>query len=236
MAADSRVTEGYTLEGPKTRDDSVKFIQLDRDFGVMTHGIYDIGGRGINALKERVDGQGRRIPGPAEFVSHARDILRDVDNEWSGRNPDVVRRDKDTGFIIGGFDRRETSFSVYSLESPEFVPKTVNGNLFMAGQWHIAKFLAARLNNMRTDVNVMKGLAAILIMATAEVDKTVGGPVRIASITGPKGFQWADDDEMKKLLDFNESFREHFQGLLESSLNAVSADNCFLQDNEKINR
>ncbi|MBI5410256.1 MAG: hypothetical protein HZA14_12915 [Nitrospirae bacterium] len=222
MAADSRVTEGYTLQGPKTKDDSVKFIRLSDDFGVMTHGLYDIGTDGINALKEKVGGSGNGISSLAELIGNAKKIFAEVNNEWSVKNPEVKRRDKDTGFIIGGFDRREAAFKVYNFESPEFAPKPVAGNFFIAGQWQIARFLLMKLNGGKKNINSLKKLSAVLLTATASVDKTVGGPMRIASITASEGFRWVDDEEMKKLADFNASFRRVFQETLEASLNAVS--------------
>ncbi len=220
MAADSRVTEGYTLQGPKTKDDSVKFIQLNSDIGIMTHGLYDIGTKGINALKDKLDGKSCQNLSWAELTGNAENIFKDVNNEWSIKNPDVQRRNRDTGFILGGFDRQEESFKVYSFESPEFAPKLITGSFFIAGQWHIARFLITKLNSKKTSTDSLKNLAAILLIATAEVDKTVGGPVRLASITESKGFQWVNDDEMEKIKDFNVSFCKYFQGLLQESLSA----------------
>lgn len=222
MAADSRVTEGYTLQGPKTRDDSVKFIQLNNDFGVMTHGLYDIGIKGINALKGETCSNGCQVSNLPEFVADAQKVFTQANIEWSGNNPDVKRKDNDTGFVVGGFDRQEMSFKVYSFESPEFTPKLIASNFFMAGQWQVARFLITKLDNRKQDVNGLKNLAAVLLTATMEVDKTVGGPVRLASITESKGFQWVDDEEMKRILDFNMAFCKYFHELLQKSLSAVS--------------
>lgn len=221
MAADSRVTEGYTLQGPKTKDDSVKFIQLNRDTGVMTHGLYDIGIKGINALRDESEANNGQKLSWAELTGSAENIFKDVNNEWSSKNTEVQRRNKDTGFILGGLDRQEESFKVYSFESPEFAPKSITSSYFIAGQWHIARFLISKFHNKKTNIDTLKKIAAVLLLSTADVDKTVGGPVRLASITESRGFQWVNDDEMEKILDFNETFRKYFQGILQASLNAV---------------
>ncbi len=220
MAADSRVTEGYTLEGPKTRDDSVKFIQLDKDAGVMTHGLYDIGSRGINALKKYIDNSGSKSLPVAETVNEGKRIFSQISAEWTVNNSATTRRDNDVGFVIGSHDRKELSFKVYCLESPEFNPRLIAGNLFLAGQWQIARFLLTKFNFSKTSISALKKMAAISIFATASIDKTVGIPVRMATITGEQGFQWVQDREMELLSKYNGAFSDFFQQQLSSSLSA----------------
>jgi hypothetical protein len=221
MAADSRVTEGYTLSGPKTRDDSVKFIQLSEDTGVMTHGIYDIGISGITTLKEKVQRKSNEKNSGLNFIDEGKQIFLNAHNEWTRENPDIERRDKDVGFIVGGLDRRDMSFKVYCLESPSFDPILINGNLFLSGQWHIARFLLSKFMTRKASLHGLKKMAAVAISATASVDKTVGGPVRVATITVSDGFQWLSNREMSAIAKLNESFRNYFQELLRSSLVAT---------------
>jgi len=233
MAADSRVTVGYTLDGPDTRDESIKFIQLNGDAGVMTYGIFDIGTTGLKALKEEV---GSKDFSMAEIIDKGKDVFTGVSNDWTRENSGVVRRDGDVGFIVGGLDRESVrpigvdsyrdsermSFEAYNFVSPEFIPQKIIGNFFLAGQWHIARFLLTKLDSKKAvAIDTLKNLAAVSMMATMTVDDTVGGPLRLATITESRGFQWVNDEEMKGILNFNSAFCKFFQELLQSSLTVV---------------
>jgi hypothetical protein len=228
MAADSRVTVGYTLRGPDTKDDSIKFIQLNCDLGVMTYGIFDIGTAGLKALKseirteEETNSDNSKDFSMAEIIDKGKGIFTKAGNDWMRENPNITRREGDVGFIIGGLDRQKMSFKAYNFVSPEFIPQEITGNFFLAGQWHIARFLLTKLDGKKTiTIDTLKNLTAVSMIATTAVDDTVGGPLRLATITKPKGFQWVSDEEMEGILDFNRSFHKFFQELLQSSLNAV---------------
>lgn len=231
MAADSRVTEGYTLEGPVTRDDSVKFLQLGGYCGAMTHGIYDIGTNGISALEGKIEGDGNDNTSVLNIVEAGRQIFSGVNDAWTGEHPDVARRDKDVGFIVGGLDRSDMSLKVYSLESPAFVPVLIKGNFFLAGQWHIARFLLSKCIATQPSLQGLVKMAAVALTATAGVDKTVGGPVRIATITKSEGFKWVNDGEMSTISEFDRSFCHFFPKLLISSL--AAALETWSEDNVK---
>lgn len=222
MAADSRVTEGYTLKGPVTRDDSVKFIQLNKCIGVMTHGLYDIGSRGIMELKESTRHAEAALSSTKDVAGAGRNIFLRINNDWNGENPENARRDRDVGFIIGGLDRETMSFNVFCLESPDFKPRPVNGKMFFAGQWRIARFLLTRFRSNNATIDTLKKLAAVSLYATSAVDHTVGGPVRLATITGSDGFRWLTEEEMKELTRFNDIFGKHFRELLLSSFEAAA--------------
>ena len=222
LAADSRTTEGYTLAGPKIRDDSVKFIQLNESWGVLTYGLSDIGQAGITVLRKKT------LKGPdnlslASVLEESTQIFSRVSFDWSRSNPEIMRRDKDVGFMIGGYDKKEKGFKVFNFQSPDFLSNKLKGRCLLGGQWHIAKFLVKKFfaEDARTDT--LKALAVFLLDATMTVEKTVGGAIRLAIVTESKGFEWVQEDEIRQLLESNRAFRrflqEHFYASLMSVVN-----------------
>jgi len=220
LAADSRTTEGYTLAGPKIRDDSVKFIQLNESWGVLTYGLSDIGQAGITALKEKV------LKGPgnlslASVLEESTQIFSRVSSDWSRSNPEIMRRDKDVGFMIGGYDRRERGFRVFNFQSPDFLSNKLNGRCLLGGQWHISKFLVKKFFTEDAGTDILKALAVFLLDATMTVEKTVGGAIRLAIVTESKGFEWVQEEEMSHLLESNRTFCRFFQEHFYTSLNSI---------------
>ena len=220
LAADSRTTEGYTLAGPKIRDDSVKFIQLNESWGVLTYGLSDIGQAGITALREKV------LKGPghlslASVLEESTQIFSRVSSDWSRSNPEIMRRDKDVGFMIGGYDRKERGFRVFNFQSPDFLSNKLNGRCLLGGQWHISKFLVKKFFTEDAGTDTLKALAVFLLDATMTVEKTVGGAIRLAIITESKGFEWVQDEEMRRLLESNRTFCRYFQEHFYASLNSI---------------
>ena len=222
LAADSRTTEGYTLAGPRIRDDSVKFIQLNENWGVLTYGLSDIGQAGITALR------GETLKHPdnlslASVLEESTQIFSRVSSDWSRSNSEIGRRDKDVGFVIGGYDRKERGFRVFNFQSPDFFAKKLNGRCLLGGQWHIAKFLVRKFYTEDATAGYLKALAVFLLDATMTVEKTVGGAIRLAIVTESDGFQWVPEEEIKHLLESNKTFlrflQEHFYASLMSVVN-----------------
>ena len=220
LAADSRVTKGYTLEGPKTRDDSVKFIQLNDDWGVMTYGLSDIGYKGITSLKKEVIKDDSQPISSASLLEKAKQVFVSVNASWEKKNPEIKRRDSDVGFVIAGYERSDREYKVFNLQSPDFSFKQIENSCLIAGQWHIAKYFISRIYSKEMMVQTLIGIAFFLLSATMTVDKTVGGAIHIASITEADGFQWASDSEMKaaarKSKWISSLFREQFYSSLMS--------------------
>ena len=220
LAADSRTTEGYTLAGPKIRDDSVKFIQLNESWGVLTYGLSDIGQAGITALREKI------LTGPdnlslASVLEENTEIFSRVSFDWSRSNPEIMRRDKDVGFVMGGYDKKERGFRVFNFQSPDFLSHKLNGRCLLGGQWHISKFLVKKCFTEDSRTDTLKALAVFLLDATMTVEKTVGGAIRLAIVTESKGFEWVQEDEMRRLLESNRAFRRLLQELFYTSLMSV---------------
>jgi|SRR3989338_29698 len=219
LAADSRTTEGYTLSGPKTRDNTVKFIQVKDDIGAMTYGLSEIGHEGLALLEEDVSNN-RNAP-LSSIIDKGMEIFVKVSSDWAKRNPEIKRRDKDVGFILAGYDRGEKKFMIFNLQSPEFIPERVKGGCLIAGQWHIAKFFVNRLYTRSISVVPAIDLAVFLLNTTMTVEKTVGGLIHLATITKSKGIQWISKDEIDFIIEKNKRFWIFFREQFYSTLTEV---------------
>ena len=220
LAADSRTTEGYTLGGPRIRDDSIKFVQLDESWGVLTYGLSDIGQAGITGLREEILNESGRLS-LASLLEKSIRIFDRASSDWSRSNSQIGRRVKDVGFVIGGYDREEKGFRVFHLQSPDFLARMLNGRCLLGGQWHVAKFLIRKFYSENVTVDFLKTLAVYLLDATMTVEKTVGGAIRLATVTESKGFQWVPEDEIRRLLESNKPFLRLFQEQFSASLSSV---------------
>jgi 20S proteasome alpha/beta subunit len=224
LAADSRTTEGYTLAGPRIRDDSVKFIQLNENWGVLTYGLSDIGQAGITALRGEILKHPDNLS-LASVLDESTQIFSRVSSDWSRSNSEIGRRDKDVGFVIGGYDRKERGFRVFNFQSPDFLAKKLNGRCLLGGQWHIAKFLVRKFFTEEATADSLKALAVFLLDATMTVEKTVGGAIRLATVTESKGFQWLQEEEIRRILESNRPFLKFFQEHFYASLLSVVNSN-----------
>lgn len=219
LAADSRVTEGYTLQGPKIRDDSVKFIQMGENFGILTYGLSDIGNAAIVSLKEEIESNSKGDTSLSFILERGTNVFDAKSTDWARTNPGIKRRDKDTGFIIGGYDREDKDFKIFNFQSPDFSPKMVESGCLLAGQWHIAKFFTGRLYTGKgMPIEKVRDLAVFLLNATMTAEKTVGGSIRLATVTAAKGFQWASEAEINLAVKRSEVFSKFFQEQLYLSL------------------
>ena len=208
LASDSRVTEGYTPEGPKTRDDSVKFIQLGPDWGILTYGLSEIGHAGISALKEEVSQAPMVLNSGKALTERGKQLLQRISLEWGSCNQRIKRRSGDVGFVIGGYERETNAFRIFNLQSPDFAAASPRNGCMVAGQWHVAKYFLAKLYSKDLALEKLKQLAVFLLDATMKVDKQVGGPIRLAAVSAASGFTWASDAEVGSLMSRNRLYHD----------------------------
>ena len=228
LAADSRATAGYTLDGPKTRDTSIKFIQLNSDWGVLTYGLSKIGHTGLSSLKEEVLKDMNHYISLPNILKMSKQIFKKVSSDWERKNSEIGRLDKDVGFILAGYERDDRAFRVFNFQSPEFTPKSPRNGCLLAGQWHIAKYLFNRLYTKEMDADRLKDLAAFLLDATMTVEQTVGGAIHLGTITRSGGFRWIIDSELEAIMEknraFNKLFQKHFYGALLAVRNHIQKE------------
>ena len=218
MAADSRITKGYSLAGPKTKDDSQKFLQLNDHCGAMTYGLSDIGNAGVAVLKEEISNKPEEYTSISVLLERGKEIFSAISQNWKQENPNIKRADKDVGFILAGYEIEHSEFRIYSLQSPDFLPRKIESGCLLAGQWHIAKFLMNRLYTKNLSLVRLKELAALLLHETMTAEQTVGGAINLAVITQSGGFQWISPDELASIIKKNNMFLEFFRQKFYSAL------------------
>jgi len=214
LATDSRVTGG----AQRSADVSQKFLQVDRDLGVMTYGLAVPGYRGMTRLvNEANPANQKRLAYFREISELAENIFRDEFQRWIGELPqeerEVVQTSQAVGFILGGYDSNETSqFRVLHWSSPAFEREERNDVL--AAQWHISGFLTKLSYYPEISVAQLKRLAVLCLTETSAVESTVGGPIQLATVTLAEGFERIYDQEIQHLLLKNQSYHTHLRANL----------------------
>jgi len=184
-----------------TRDTSEKFLQVNRDIGVMTYGLAEPGYSGISRLAE--EAKRKRFPSFQDIETAARAIFQTEFNNWvtSQPQPEIAAQGV-VGFILAGYDSVHTNqFKVTSFQSAEgFQVKEIVIPTFLAAQYHIAHYLAGKLFYPEMMVEQLKQLAVFLMLETMSAEITVGGPIQLATVTLRNGFQRITEEEIHELI------------------------------------
>ena len=225
LSSDTRMTEGYTLEGPKTRDDSQKFLSLGEHLAVLTYGLTEVGYTGITSLRDEVSENAvQKITFPSVIEIGER-TFKKVSSEWSIANQEIPRSDRDVGFVLAGYDTGKDCFRIFNFQSPDFLPKEAGSGVLLAGQWHVAKFFVRKLYKGDMSLEKLKHLSVFLLDSTMTVYKTVGGNIKLATVTKPCGFKWVTEEEVASIrlknTTFSSFFQERFYSSLMSALNSA---------------
>jgi 20S proteasome alpha/beta subunit len=186
LASDSRITGKSG-----TADTSEKFLQVNRDIGVLTYGLAQPGYEGISQLVSEVNqNQWAHF---SKIAQEAERIFQDAYDNWSqkqeGQTPYGI-----TGFILAGYDNIETNqFRIMHYEkgpdpTQPLRSKTFPGDL-LAARWHVARYLLTKFCYSGMNVTELAELAVFIIVETMAVEETVGGPIQMATITQTAGFQ-----------------------------------------------
>ena len=206
MASDSRMTVADPAHGIlATRDFSDKFLQVNRDVGVMTYGLAEPGNRGILRLVAEAAKDRRAFATYPGVVESATPIFRSVWEEFvseSGSPPQGT-----VAFVVGGYDMVETNqyrVTHFSLAG-NFAAEPRDQPVFLSAQWHLSQYLADLLYSQEMTVDTVKELAVLMLTATGEASPGVGGPIQLATVTAATGFRQAHEDEILSVLSRNES-------------------------------
>lgn len=217
LATDSRVTGGPQ----RSADVSQKFLQVNRDLGVMTYGLAAPGYRGMNRLVNEANPPNqRRLAYFSEISALAENVFRQEYNDWLGALAPPERaavQPMAVGFILGGYDSNETSqFRVLHWGSPTFEMEERPD--VMAAQWHISGFLSKLFYYPEISVAQLKRFVALCLTETSSVEPTVGGPIQMATVTLSEGFKRIYEQEIHQLLLKNQnchsSLRTHLRELI----------------------
>lgn len=199
LATDSRATGGQR----QSDDTSEKFLQVNRDIGVMTYGLAVPGYMGISRLVEAVKSKREELTHFGAIADAAGVIFQQAYDGWvsghagEGRPGSAVGP---VGFILGGYDSTTNQFKIAHWEGSIFgEPKYYDGEL-LAAQWQIARFLANRLFYPEISVVLLSELAVFLLVETAVSEPSVGGPLQLATVTESQGFQRLHDQDINEIL------------------------------------
>lgn len=204
MVSDSRVSGGAR----GSADISEKFLQVNRDVGIMTYGLAVPGYQGIRSLVEDVRQDPGGYPTVSSITSRAETLFQQVYQSFleTQRQPDGTIPAEVSqgivGYIIGGYDGNDTAkFVIYSCANQDsFQFQEQLGTWFMAAQWHLAAWLFPFLEYPGMSVDYGLKVCVILMILTTIVEPTVGGPIHIATVTIEEGFTLLHEREVAKLV------------------------------------
>lgn len=203
LAADSRAT---TPTGT-SEDTSEKFLQINRDTGLLTFGLKEPGYAGITKLVEVTKAQ--RFESFERITAEAQTIFRQEYNNWlQGANlpGGIVIPPGSLSFVIGGYDAvRSNQFKVSYYQSPDFSPGPIGDPAFLGAQWHISQAVINFFFYPEMTVKQLSKLAVLALMETMAINPTVGGPIQLATITWNEGFRKLGEDDILRLYNENQA-------------------------------
>lgn len=225
LGADSRVSSPY-----HSSDTSTKFLQVNREVGILTYGLAEVGYLSINRLVDEVNhfknfsGESKkRIVHFTDIVTNAQRICKEEFDKFIPKiqkeSPDIQPDDKslETGFILGGYDGNETNqFKIVNLQSPSFEPDYRQA--IIAAQWHISQFLEHHFYYPEMNVEQLKKLASFMLIETETISASVGGRLNLATVTLRDGFQQLNESDVQKLISENQPRFARYRRILLDNL------------------
>lgn len=216
LASDSRVT----LPGEK-HDTSEKFLQVNRDMGVLTYGAAIPGYGAITQLVERAKKE--KYSTFDQVKEAAARIFKEEYQKWVNELAEEQRSMAFVGFILGGYDHvRTNQFRIVSYDSSQqFAANEVENPTFAAARWHVSEYLMNRIYYPEMTVNQLTELAVFLLLETTTVEDTVGGPIQLASVTLNEGFKRMHPDDIQALIEGNQPRICTFRRTLLDAVNQI---------------
>ena len=211
LASDSR------MSGMQSKDDSTKFLQVNRDIGVMTYGLAIPGNAGIRKLREKVNQ--KQLAHFSQISSEAREVFFEEYKRFCDHLQNLEPPQYPTsmlGFILAGYDSYESNqFKIYSYESPDFIPNETTD--IKAAQWHMSRLISDYLQYPQMTLNELKQLVVIQMLTTSAYEDTVGGPIQMATVSYSKGFHQLAQDEINVLVEKVQPKIQKFRSILAGS-------------------
>lgn len=203
LAADSRATKPTGA----SEDTSEKFLQINRDTGVLTFGLKDPGYIGIAKLVEASKAQ--HFETFEVTKSRAQTIFQQEYQAWlptGGIPQGTVLPPGSLCFIIGGYDAvHSNQFRVVFYTSPDFVPQDIQGPTLLGARWNIAQSVVDFFFYPEMAVGQLARIAVLALTETMAIDLLVGGPIQLATITWSQGFHKFSEDEILALIKGNQA-------------------------------
>lgn len=210
LGADSRISNESG-----SADTSTKFLQVNREIGILTHGLAEVGYKSINSLVDVVNEYPDftatvkpRIVHFSEITKKTQEICKktydQITSKLKKKESGLTDRDLSTGFILAGYDANETNqFKIYHLKSPSFEIEEIHDDI-IAAQWHISQFLSNHFYYPEMDVEQLKRLASFMLIETSVTSSSVGGRLKIATVTLENGFQLLNEKEVQNIISENQ--------------------------------
>lgn len=223
LGADSRVSGPFG-----TADTSTKFLQVNREIGILTYGLAEVGYTAINKLVDEVNAYSDFSANPKSRIVHfsaiiekAQKICKDTFDKILPEleKQSITREDPrlKTGFILAGYDANETNqFKILHFESPNFIPDERSD--IIAAQWHVSQFLVSHFYYPEMDVEQLKRLATFMLIETETASPSVGGRLKLATVTLQEGFQQLNEKDIQFLICENQPRFAKFRRLLLDNL------------------
>lgn len=231
MGADSRVT------GPAgTADTSTKFLKVNREVGILTYGAAEIGHDTINHIVDKVNNYGhfenrKRTVYFSEIQEITEKVFRDTFNKKLQSLNEKLREKGDseidsfhptllTGIVLGGYDANETNqFKIVHLNSSNFEVESRAD--IVAAQWHISQFLSDHFYYSEMDIEQLKRLAVFMLIETETVSATVGGQLKLATVTLEQGFQLLHEKDIQNIIRENQPRFAKYRRILLDNLRSL---------------
>ena len=230
MGADSRIT------GPDdTADTSTKFLRVNREVGILTYGNADIGHNTINRIVDKINnyddfGRGKRTVHFSEIQKISEDIFKDTfDTKLQELNDKVKEENLKidsshpslfTGIVLSGYDANETNqFKIVYWDSPDFTVKSRAD--IIAAQWHISQFISNHFYYSEMDVEQLKRLAVFMLIETETVSISVGGQLKLATVTLDQGFQLLNEKNIQSIIRENQPRFAKYRRVLLDNLRSI---------------
>lgn len=208
LASDSRVSS------PEGREDtSEKFVQVNRDTGVMTYGAAVPGFNGISSLARQVRADQEHYSTFDAIADLAQTTFQQAYQEFidgvelpEGVELDQVRSQLAVGFVLGGYDHVKNNFQVVRYNSGEGLQRTEvrQKRTFAAAQWHIAEFLFNHVYYPEMAVEQLVDFAVMILLETQTTEDSVGGPIQLAMVTLEQGYQRLHEQDIRPIIRRNQ--------------------------------
>ncbi|MFH2220419.1 MAG: hypothetical protein ABII68_12280 [Pseudomonadota bacterium] len=221
LATDSRITGRAG-----TADISEKFLQVNRDIGVLTYGLAQPGYDGISKLVSEVNRN--KWAHFSKISQEASRIFKNAYDSWlnAQKKQQFVAP---VGFILGGYDNLETNQFVIVHYEIVPTPEEPNGAIevrpmpgdLLAAQWQISRYLLNKFYREGMTVNELAELVVFSIIETMSIEEGVGGPIQMAIITQNTGFQRLHRQRIADILDKNQLRFSNFIRFIREALFGV---------------
>lgn len=227
LGADSRVSN---IEG--SSDTSIKFLQVNREIGILTYGLTEVGYKSVTRLVDAVNRISDYSTITKKRIVHLSEISRVADIIFKKEYASFLKTNKVvkeynlqpdhslllTGFIMCGIDLNETNqFKILSWVSPKF-QREDRPDSVIAAEWFIPQFLVNNFYYPEMTVEQLKRLSIFLLVETAIISKNVGGQFHIGTITSENGFQQLSKKDIQQLFNENQSRFAQFRRFLLDAL------------------